>query len=123
MSLQLNAAGMRAGGWEVANSMSWAIVAIIGSPLIILIPVAIAHNRRERLLRTLGTSSAGRILELGRSDDGLGGGGPWAKVEYQRDGYLYRSTVPVRHSLRDYKVGQRVSLTYVPGRSIVRLDS
>jgi hypothetical protein len=114
---------MRAGEWEVANSMSWAIVAIIGSPLIILIPVAIAHNRRERLLRTLGTSSAGRILELGRSDDGLGGGGPWAKVEYQRDGYLYRSTVPVRHSLRDYKVGQRVSLTYVPGRSIVRLDS
>ncbi len=50
-----------------------------------------------------GASSAGRILELGRSDDGLGGGGPWAKVEYQRDGYLYRSTVPVRHSLRDYK--------------------
>jgi hypothetical protein len=103
--------------------MSWVIVVTVGSPLIILIPVAIAHDRRQRLLRRFGTSSAGRILELGRSDDGMGGGGPWAKVEYQADGCLCTSKVPVQHRFRDYEVGHRVSLTYVPGRSIVRLDS
>ena len=104
--------------------MFWAIVVVAVSPVIVLIPVAISHYRRERLLNTSGTYCAGRILELGRSDDGLGGGSPWAKVEYTRgDGGRYVSTVPVRHGFGDYRVGQYVNVTYVPGRSIVRLGS
>ncbi|MGH3406300.1 MAG: hypothetical protein ACRDRJ_27940 [Streptosporangiaceae bacterium] len=92
---------------EVAKPMYWAVVATIGSPLIILIPVAIAHDRRQRLLRTLGAASAGRILELGRGG-GMGGGGSWARVEYQRDRWLCTAKVPVRHNRRDYQAGQRV---------------
>jgi hypothetical protein len=108
----------------MANPAFWAVVACAASPAIILVAVAIQHYRRERLLRTCGTSSAGRIVDLGFCDDGLGGGSHWAKVEYARgDGRLYTSSVALQRGLRDNRVGQRVGLTYVPGRSIVRLDS
>ncbi len=107
-----------------ANPLFWVIVVTVGSPVIILIPVAIRHSRRERLLGTSGTRAVGRILELGRSHDDLGGGSDWVKVEYTLgDGRLYTSRVAVRHGLRNYRVGQRVSLTCVPSRSVVRLDS
>ncbi len=106
-----------------ANPLFWVIVVAVGSPVIILIPVAI-RSRRERLLSTSGTRAVGRILELGRSHDDLGGSSDWIKVEYTLgDGHLYTSRVPVRHGIRDYLVGQRVSLTCVPSRSLVRLDS
>jgi hypothetical protein len=99
------------------------VVVVTASPVIILIPVAIAHYRREQLLRTSGTYSAGRILELSRTDDGVGNISYWAKVEYKcYDGSLYTDKVLVRNA-RDYRVGQWVNLTYVPGRSIVRVDS
>ena len=107
-----------------ANPLFWVIVVAVVSPAIILIPVAIRHSRRERLLSTSGTRTVGRILELGRSHDDLGGSNDWVKVEYTLgDGQLHTSRVVVRRGLRDYRVGQRVSLTCVPSRSVVRLDS
>jgi hypothetical protein len=107
-----------------ANPLFWAIVVTVGSPVIILIPVAIRSRRRERLLSTSGTRAVGRILELGRSHDDLGGSSDWVKVEYTLgDGHLYTSRVAVRHGISNYRVGQRVSLTCVPSRSLVRLDS
>jgi hypothetical protein len=107
-----------------ASPLFWVIMVAVWSPVIILIPVAIRHSRRERLLSTSGTRAVGRVLELGRSHDDLGGSSDWIKVEYTLgDGHLYTSRVPVRHGIRDYRVGQRVSVTCVPSRSLVRLDS
>ena len=53
----------------------------------------------------------------------MGGGSNWAKVEYTPGGMSTRvAKFLVRYGFRDYRVGQRVDLTYVPGRRIVRLD-
>jgi len=103
--------------------MTFWFILIAASPAFVLVPVGVAHHRRERLLRTSGTHADGLILELGRSEDGMGGGSNWAKVEYTGDGGSTRvAKVLVRYGFGDYRVGQRVDLTYVPGRRIVRLD-
>jgi hypothetical protein len=96
----------------------------LGALAVFLIPVAIAHYRRERLLRERGTRATGRILELGESTDGMGAvSGHWAKVGYTRYEQPSISVVTVRRGFAGYRVGQRVDVTYVPGRRLVRLDS
>ncbi|MEN3299903.1 MAG: hypothetical protein V7633_1961 [Pseudonocardia sp.] len=110
-------------GRVTANWTFWGLVTTAGSLATLLIPAAI-DRRRERLLRKFGMCSAGRVLELGRSDNDLGGSTSWARVEYVRDdGSLCAHQVSVRPGFGDYRVGQRVRLTYVPDRRIVRLDS
>lgn len=108
----------------VGGPMFWIIVVMVAAPAMILAPPAVRAHRQERLLRTCGVGSTGRILELSHSDDGLGGVSDWAKVEYVgHGGYKETAIVPLRRASADYHVGQRVDLTHVPGRSIVRLDS
>lgn len=61
---------------------------------------------------------------MGSSSDGLGSTSFWIKVEYDYDGDAVSATVPLSHrDQQRYRVGQRVGLTYAPGRpKFVRLD-
>jgi hypothetical protein len=83
-----------------------------------------ARQRRETLLMTTGRHTVGRVLELGRSDDGLGLVNYWIRVEYDYDGQT--ATARVGASQREqqrYQVGQRVGLTFATSRpTVVRLD-
>jgi hypothetical protein len=108
----------------VGGPVFWVIVVMVGSLAPILIAAAISAHRRERLLRTCGVGATGRILELGHHDDGVGNVSDWAKVEYPgHGGHNETAIVNLPSEIGNYHVGQRVYLTYVPGRSIVRLDS
>jgi hypothetical protein len=111
-------------GWLTTNAMLWGLIATAGSPAIVLVPVAVRHYWRARLLSTRGIRAAGRVLELVSSSNDLGGVSNLARVEYTpAGGELRTATVRVQSRFGDDRVGQRVNVTYVPARSIVRLDS
>jgi hypothetical protein len=82
------------------------------------------RRRRDRLIEMTGQRAIGRILAMGRDSDDLGGSPYWVKVQYDYDGEPV--TVRVVVSWRDqeqYRVGQRIGLTYAPSRPrVINLD-
>jgi hypothetical protein len=102
--------------------------------LIILIPVVLLaafvftlpalRRRRDNLITTTGRGAIGRVVAVGRDDDDLGGSSYWVQVQYDYDGEPVTVKVGISHrDQQRYQVGQRVGLTFAPGRpQVVRLD-
>ena len=101
------------------------VLAMIGLPVAVIVVAGIGNGRRAKLLATSGRTTYGRITDMGTSSDDMGSTSYWVKVQYNDDGLPASAKVTVGHHDRErYQSGQRVMLTYVPGRpSIVRLDS
>ena len=101
------------------------VLAMIGIPVAVVALAGAASARRTRLLVASGRTTYGRITDMGTSSDDMGSRTYWVRVQYNDDGLPTSAKVTVGSRDRErYRAGQRVMLTYVPGRpSIVRLDS
>jgi hypothetical protein len=98
---------------------------MIGLPVAVILVAGVGNARRTRLLGTSGRTTYGRVTDMGSSSDDMGSATYWVRVQYNDDGLPASAKVTVGNRDRErYRSGQRVLLTYVPGRpSIVRLDS
>jgi hypothetical protein len=109
---------------NVAIAGVWVLLAFAAVLCVVLRMAWATRRRRGEPDTTTGRAAVGRVLAMGRDDDALGGSSYWLKVEYDYD--RVPVTVKVQISWRDkerYRVGQRIGLTFVPGRpQIVRLD-
>ena len=105
------------------GTFSFWLIMVIAVPIALVAVSAAFRRRRDKLLAT-GRRATGRVLASGCDTDGLGGDTYWVRIVYSCDGesVTARAVVSGRDQQR-YRAGQRVGLTYAPGRpQLVRLD-
>jgi hypothetical protein len=107
----------------MGNPLVWAV----GVPIAVLCVAALvplqSRRRQLSLIASTGQRATGRILAAGRDADGVGDTTYWVRVQYDYDGPVTVNVPVSRPHQQRYRVGQRVGMTYAPGRSqLVRLD-
>ncbi|GAA4631862.1 hypothetical protein GCM10023196_062910 [Actinoallomurus vinaceus] len=104
------------------------ILWMFGLPAAVLAAVvgvtAAVQRRRDRLIATTGRRAIGRVLAAGSDTYDLGGSTYWVRVQFDYDGEPVTARVVVsERDQRQYRVSQRIALTYAPSRpQVVKLD-